>query len=92
MSAVTGGPTFIMDGNQIAGLPVVTSACVPAGVLVICDWSRVVAASRGAVEIEVTGLASSTHFNSGATAVRCIASVDYAITQPAALVVASSVT
>ena len=92
MSAVTGGPTFIMDGNQIAGLPVITSACVPAGVLVICDWSRAAAASWGAIEVEVTGLASSAHFNAGMTAVRCIASVDFAVTQPAVVAAATSVT
>ena len=91
MSAVTGGPTSIMAGNQIAGLPVITSACVPAGVLVIADWSRVVAASWSAVEIEVSGLASSAIFNSAATAVRAIVSCDFAIRQPAALVVANSV-
>ena len=88
----SGNGDFIIADGRIAGLPCVVSATVPNGTLIVADWSRVVVASWGAVEVEITGMASSAHFNAGMTAVRCIASVDFAVTQPSVVVAATSIT
>lgn len=88
----SGNGNFIIADGRIAGLPCVVSATVPNGTLIVADWSRVVVASWGAIEVEVTGMASSAHFNAGMTAVRCIASVDFAVTQPSVVVAATSIT
>jgi HK97 family phage major capsid protein len=83
------GSGHIMEGSTIDSRPVITTANCPASTLLLVDLSAVwVAFWRAGLEISVD---PSTHFKTGVTQIRCMASVDSAIAYPATACAATSV-
>lgn len=90
----TGSSNTLWEGNLYAGSmggwPGFTSPSVPASHLVFGAWASLVVAEWGeALEVALNPYAS---FNTGGTAVRCIATFDTGLVRPAAFSKATAVT
>jgi HK97 family phage major capsid protein len=87
---VTSGATIIDDGVTLAGKRVVVSQNVPDATLICADWSTILVGTWGVgPELAVDPFGA---FRTLGATMRCLLSVDVAVTAPAAVVVASSVT
>jgi hypothetical protein len=87
---VTSGATIIDDGVTLAGKRVVVSQNVPDATLICADWSTILVGTWGVgPELAVDPYGA---FRTLGATMRCLLSVDVAVTAPAAVVVASSVT
>jgi HK97 family phage major capsid protein len=84
------GSGHIMEGATIDGRPVIVTSNIPASTLLLIDLAAVwVAFWRAGLEISVD---PSTHFKTGVSQIRCMASVDAALAYPATACAATSVT
>lgn len=84
------GSGMIWEGNKIADVPAIATARVPAGYLVLADWSTLTCTFwNGGPEIAID---QSTGFNVGALVARVLMMIDTAFMQPSTVIYASSVT
>ncbi|MCP1236634.1 phage major capsid protein [Gluconobacter kondonii] len=81
--AASVGAGFIMDDGTLAGLPAQWSTNVPAGSLVLGDWTNLLIGMWGVVEILVNPYASEA-FQRGNVQIRVIQSADVAVRRPQA--------
>ncbi len=86
----TGGGRFIWDGRSILDMPANATPTAPASTLILGDFSKLLLGVWGppSLVLEVNPYQS---FAAGIMAARCVLSCDVALPQPAAFVVASSV-
>ena len=75
--------------GSVIGFDAYTSNGVPAGTMIFGDWSQLIVAEWGVIELATNPYAN---FQSGITGIRGWATVDIGIRQPAAFSVASSIT
>jgi hypothetical protein len=84
---------FILDSGRIDGRKAVVSGSVPAGVALFGDWSGVLLASYGSLEIGVMRAdPGATLFKAGIVGVRCLWTVDVFVTRPASFSKIESIT
>lgn len=83
----------LWDGNiydgKVEGFRAVSSNQIPAGTLIFGDWSRVIIAEWGELQVEINPFAN---FQAGIYGVRCMYTIDIGIRYPSAFSVATSVT
>jgi hypothetical protein len=78
-----------LNDGSVDGYRAVASNQVPTGDLIFGDWSQMIVAEWGVLEVEVNPFAD---FKAGIVGVRAIASIDIGIRYPVAFSVATSVT
>jgi HK97 family phage major capsid protein len=78
-----------LDDGSVDGYRAMASNQVPTGDLIFGDWSQLIVAEWGVLEVEVNPFAD---FKAGIVGVRAIASIDIGIRYPVAFSVATSVT
>jgi hypothetical protein len=89
---VSGNGAFCWDNGRMAGSPALASSIMPAGSLIVGDWSRVVLLFWGpGPQIEINPF-DPTAFKVGKISMRCLVSVDVLIRQPSCFVKSTSVT
>jgi len=82
------GSGFLYDGGSLAGLPLSASKSVPAGTLILGDFSQVMLGVWSEVDILVNPYAEPA-YSRGGVQVRAMATVDTAVRHPEGFVVAS---
>ena len=86
------GSGFVWDRDRVASRPAFATTDLPADVLIAGAWPRIMLAIWGAgVTIEVNPFESA-GFKMGRIEARALISVDVAVLQPSAFVIASSIT
>lgn len=80
---------FMYAAGQLADLPLSTSKNVPAGTLILGDWSQVMLGVWSEVDILVNPFAEPA-YSRGGVQVRAMATVDVAVRHPEGFVVATS--
>jgi hypothetical protein len=78
-----------LQGGQVDGYRAMASNNVPSGYLIFGDFSQMVMAEWGVLEVDVNPYAN---FAAGIIGVRAMYSVDFAVRVPGAFSIASSVT
>jgi HK97 family phage major capsid protein len=86
---IAGGGVPIWDGDAIGGRLAIASTSVPSGDLVFGDWSSVIVASWGGMQI---GADPFTKFQTGIVGASVLWPCDVVVLYPASFVVASSIT
>lgn len=84
------GSGFLYDGGSLAGLPLSASKSVPAGTLILGDFSQVMLGVWSEVDILVNPYAEPA-YSRGGVQVRAMATVDTAVRHPEGFVVATEV-
>lgn len=84
------GSGFLYDGGSLAGLPLSASKSVPAGTLILGDFSQVMLGVWSEVDILVNPYAEPA-YSRGGVQVRAMATVDTAVRHPQGFVVATEV-
>lgn len=78
----------VWDGSM-AGFPAMSSLQMGAGTMIFGDWSELVIAEWGVLEVDVNPYAN---FQAGIVGIRCMYSVDVGVKRPAAFSTMSSIT
>lgn len=47
MTKDTGSGRFVMENNEINGIPVIVSTCIPARGIILADWSKLIVGTWG---------------------------------------------
>jgi len=84
------GSGFLYDGGSLAGLPLSASKSVPAGTLILGDFSQILLGVYSEVDLLVNPYAEPA-YSRGGIQVRAMATVDTAVRHPQGFVVATEV-
>lgn len=88
----TNGEQFILADGRIDGRAGVVSSSVPSGSAIFGDWSSVIIATFGALEIGVNDAdAGSVLFKRGAAGIRVLWTIDIAVLRPASFVALTAI-
>lgn len=87
----TGSSTAIVEAERIAGYPMIVHSAVPAGTLILGDWSRLWLAHWGSLDLAGSE-SDGTDFRTGITKLRGMLWCDVVVSAPSAFCKAEGVT